>query len=97
MGVNEYVDEPTAPPKIVRDETAEADQRARLEQYKSDRSKGDPAEPWRTECEKLTAMADAGKTSGYCEQVYSALKAGATEGEIVKALETVWGRYRPAV
>ena len=42
-------------------------------------------------------MAEAKQVSGYCEQIYTALKAGATEGEIAKALERVWGRYRPGI
>jgi hypothetical protein len=41
-------------------------------------------------------MAGSGATTGYCEAIVAALRAGATEGEVVKALETVWGRYRPA-
>jgi hypothetical protein len=39
-------------------------------------------------------MARAEQQQGYCEQIKKALIAGATGGEIVKALEQVWGRYR---
>jgi methylmalonyl-CoA mutase N-terminal domain/subunit len=53
--------------------------------------------PWTTACGRLTDMAGKGATTGYCEAIYDALKAGATEGEIVKALETVWGRYQPGL
>jgi methylmalonyl-CoA mutase N-terminal domain/subunit len=54
-------------------------------------------QPWTTACGRLTDMAAAGATTGYCEAIYSALAAGATEGEIVKALEAVWGRYQPGL
>jgi len=57
---------------------------------------GDPA-PWATACGRLTDMAARGDKSGYCEAIHAALQCGATEGEIVKALEQVWGRYRPGL
>jgi len=110
IGVNKFVDEHEVVPRVTRDEQAEAEQRARLEQYIERRAKnpsefrtgsggvsaaGDMA-PWATACGRLTDMAARGEQQGYCEAVLTALRCGATEGEIVKALEQVWGRYRPA-
>ena len=40
--------------------TAEAQQRERLEQYIAKRNAGDAAQPWRSACEKLTEMAGQG-------------------------------------
>jgi methylmalonyl-CoA mutase, N-terminal domain len=97
VGVNKFVDQHEVQPRIVRDNEAEAQQRQRLEQYIAKRNAGDAAQPWRTACEKLTEMAGQGAASGYCEQIVTALRHGATEGEIVKALEAVWGRYRPGM
>ena len=97
VGVNKFQDEHETHPEVQRDSGAEQEQVERLERYLEERAKGDPSEPWRVACEKLTAMADQGAVSGYCEQIYTALKAGATEGEIVTALELVWGRYRPGM
>jgi methylmalonyl-CoA mutase N-terminal domain/subunit len=53
--------------------------------------------PWETACGRLTDLAAAGARSGYCEAIYAALAAGATGGEVVKALEQVWGRYQPGL
>jgi methylmalonyl-CoA mutase, N-terminal domain len=97
VGVNKFERKKEDPPKIVRDTQAEADQRARLEQYIAKRNAGANGGQWRVECEKLTEMASKGVTKGYCEQIGAAVKAGASEGEIVKALEQVWGRYRPGI
>jgi len=97
IGVNRHVDEHEVKPNLERDETAEHDQVTRLKRYVEDRTLSDPKQPWRTECEKLTEMADKGVTTGYCEQIKTALTAGATEGEIVKALQEVWGRYHPGM
>ncbi|MBN2083328.1 methylmalonyl-CoA mutase [bacterium] len=97
VGVNKYVDDHDAQPDLQRDMEAEQEQVERLEQYRANRAKRDPGEAWRGECEKLTAMADKGETAGYCEQMLAALQAGATEGEIIHALEAVWGRYRPGM
>jgi len=97
VGVNKYVGDHDVQPDLERDMEAEKEQVERLEQYRDARAKRDPAETWRAECEKLTAMADGGETAGYCEQMLAALKAGATEGEIIHALEAVWGRYRPGM
>jgi methylmalonyl-CoA mutase, N-terminal domain len=97
VGVNKFVDEHDTYTAVARDTTAEASQRERLEHYIAKRNAGDAQQPWRTACEKLTEMAGQGVKSGYCEQILSALRAGATEGEIVKALEVVWGRYRPGM
>jgi methylmalonyl-CoA mutase, N-terminal domain len=97
VGVNKFVDKHEVQPNVQRDNLAEAQQRERMEQYLAQRSAGDAAQPWRTACEKLTEMAGQGAQSGYCEQIVTALRAGATEGEIVKALEAVWGRYRPGM
>ena len=104
VGVNKFVDEHEVQPRLTRDATAEADQKARLAQYIDQRAKnpseyggtGDQA-PWATACGRLTDMAAQGEKSGYCEAIAAALKCGATEGEIVKALEQVWGRYRPGI
>ncbi len=76
---------------------AEASQRERLEQYIAQRNAGERGAAMARECEKLTEMAGQGVKAGYCEQIVAALRAGATEGEIVKALEAVWGRYRPGM
>ncbi len=97
VGVNKYVDEEEAQPKTTRDTSAEAGQIERLAAYRAERAKADPAGQWRVECEKLTALADSKASSGYCEQIMSALRAGATEGEIISALVAVWGRYRPGM
>lgn len=112
VGVNKFVDQPsgdgvpagqeqagaeTRPTNPNATNTAEEQQCARLEQYIAKRNAGDPAQPWRSACEKLTEMAGQGAQSGYCEQIVAALRASATEGEIVKALEVVWGRYRPGL
>ena len=97
VGVNKFTDEHEVKPDLQRDAAAEREQVERLEQYLAKRTAGDPSEPWRVECEKLTEMAQGGAKSGYCEQIKAALKAGATEGEVVKALEAVWGRYRPGI
>jgi methylmalonyl-CoA mutase N-terminal domain/subunit len=45
----------------------------------------------------LTQLARDGAKGGYCEAIYAALRAGATLGETVGALEAVWGRYRPGM
>jgi methylmalonyl-CoA mutase N-terminal domain/subunit len=54
-------------------------------------------EPWTTACGRLADLAADGATTGYCEAIYAALAAGATEGEVVRALEQVWGRYQPGL
>ncbi len=97
VGVNKFTDEHEVKPALQRDAAAEREQTERLEQYLARRAASDPAQPWRVACEKLTEMAQGGVKSGYCEQIKVALKAGATEGEVVKALEAVWGRYRPSI
>ena len=97
IGVNKFVDEHEIKPKLERDASAEKDQVTRLKRYLETRTMSDPKQPWRTECEKLTEMADKGVTTGYCEQIKAALLAGATEGEIIKALQQVWGRYQPGI
>ena len=97
VGVNRYVDDHDVKPDLERDASAEHDQVTRLKRYLEKRTLSDPAQPWRVECEKLTEMADKGETGGYCEQIKQALIAGATEGEIVKALQAVWGRYHPGM
>jgi len=97
VGVNKYVDEGEAQPEVTRDASAEAGQVERLAAYRAGRAKTDPAEQWRVECEKLTELADTKAQSGYCEQIMAALRAGATEGEIISALVSVWGRYRPGM
>jgi len=97
VGVNKYIDTHDIQPDIQRDMKAEEEQIARLGAYRARRAKEDVNELWRVECEKLTAMADRGEVSGYCEQMLAALRAGATEGEIIHALETVWGRYQPGM
>ena len=97
VGVNKFTDEGEVQPELTRDETAERDQVERLQQYREKRAKGQSGAEWKAQCEKLTEMASSGATSGYCEQIKAALKAGATEGEVVKALEQVWGRYRPGI
>jgi methylmalonyl-CoA mutase, N-terminal domain len=104
VGVNKFVDKHDVQPRLTRDQTAEADQKARLAQYVETRAKnpgkyggnGDTA-PWATACGRLTDMAERGEKSGYCEAIVAALRCGATEGEIVTALEQVWGRYRPGI
>jgi methylmalonyl-CoA mutase, N-terminal domain len=53
--------------------------------------------PFRSALAALTQLARDGATGGYCEAIYSSLRAGATLGETVAALEHVWGRYRPGI
>jgi methylmalonyl-CoA mutase N-terminal domain/subunit len=96
VGVNDYVNENEQEPELLRDSgQAEQEQRERLEQYLATRSKGGANQPWTSACGRLADMAGSGATTGYCEAIHAALAAGATEGEIVKSLEQVWGRYQP--
>jgi len=97
VGLNKYVDEHEVQPELARDAAAEEEQTARLEEYRDRRARDDPREQWRVECEKLTQLADGEAANGYCEQMLAALRAGATEGEIIAALVAVWGRYRPGM
>jgi methylmalonyl-CoA mutase N-terminal domain/subunit len=97
VGVNKFTTESDVRPELERDDTAETSQLKMLEQYREKRRREHPGKPWQAELERLMQMADSSASGGYCEQVMVALKAGATEGEIIKALEQVWGRYRPGV
>ena len=104
VGVNAYKSDDKLQIVSKRDETAETEQRERLAQYLRDRSAspaqygggaGGDSAPWTTACGKLHEHAAASAQSGYMELIHAALSAGATEGEIVKSLESVWGRYQP--
>ncbi|MEZ5339504.1 MAG: methylmalonyl-CoA mutase family protein [bacterium] len=104
VGVNEFRSSEEAPFEINRDDAAEHEQRERLEQYIARRNAnpaqygggaGGDSAPWQSACGRLHEHAAAGAKSGYLELIREALLAGATEGEIVKSLESVWGRYQP--
>ena len=104
VGVNAYRRDEELAIEINRDDAAENEQRERLEQYLAHRN-ANPAEfgggaggdnaPWESACGRLGKHASSGEKSGYLELIRECLLAGATEGEIVKALEAVWGRYQP--
>jgi methylmalonyl-CoA mutase, N-terminal domain len=91
VSVNKYVTPAQVPLELQRDSAGESEQNGRLAEYKERRA----GDAWRVECEKLTALAHSGERFGYCEQIIACLRARATEGEIVRALEQVWGRHRP--
>jgi methylmalonyl-CoA mutase N-terminal domain/subunit len=93
VGVNKFANPDEQPMPINRDNAAEAAQKAKLAAYLEARIAGPP----RGELDKLGELASSGARFGYCEAILDCLRAGATEGEIVGALEAVWGRYRPAV
>src|SRR5690606_16263580 len=102
--VNEFRRDENVPIEINRDDAAEHEQRKRLEQYIANRSAnpseygggaGGDSAPWQSACGRLHERAAGGAKSGYLELIRECLLAGATEGEIVKALESVWGRYQP--
>jgi methylmalonyl-CoA mutase N-terminal domain/subunit len=98
VGVNKHVSDKEAAIELQRDQAGETEQKQRLREYveRRDGRVGTSAGPTvRVECEKLTALASSNARFGYCEQIRAWLLAGATEGEIVKALEQVWGRHRP--
>jgi methylmalonyl-CoA mutase N-terminal domain/subunit len=100
VGVNKYASDEPAKIELQRDSAGEEGQKERLREYLEQREGGRGAiargtKNYSIECEKLTALAHSGERFGYCEQVLACLRAGATEGEIVKALEQVWGRHRP--
>ena len=117
VGVNEFVKGQEELPELLRDHSAEREQRERLAQYIAARNanpsayrerlqreplaggatQGSDTAPWATECARLTELAAGGAGRGYLAQIRRALLAGATEGEIVAALTSIWGRYRPGI
>lgn len=95
VGVNKYANAEEPPIELQRDYAGEADQKRRLAEYLDRRGANNGSSTWTAELEKLTQLAHTKERFGYCEQIIACLRSGATEGEIVKALEQVWGRHRP--
>jgi methylmalonyl-CoA mutase N-terminal domain/subunit len=94
VGVNKYQRDEEAGQTLLAP-TGEAEQKQRLAEYIERRRNTGRDAGATVECEKLTALAHSDARFGYCEQMLACLRAGATEGEIVAALEQVWGRHRP--
>ncbi|MDQ3023814.1 MAG: methylmalonyl-CoA mutase family protein [bacterium] len=92
VGVNKYESAAEVPLDLQRNYAGESEQKQRLSEYIERRG---TSGTWTAECEKLNALAQSDARFGYCEQILACLSAGATGGEIVKALELVWGRHRP--
>lgn len=92
VGVNRFTkNEDKTQTLLVNNEQAEKEQVERLEQYINSRSDNDKSNI----AKSLDIVREnAIKSSEICESVVGAIRVGATEGEIVKALVDVWGRYR---
>ena len=94
VGVNCYTEEVSKIPSIPHDEEAEKRQIDRLEEYLKDRGKsvrGFSEERLRKALDELSRACEEKRF--ICEKILDCVRAGATEGEIVLAMEKVWGRY----
>lgn len=95
VGVNRFENEKTEPIEIShRDESAEADQVERLAKYLDSRD----------ESARADVTGALGRVKSACESgseitlaIVQAIRAGATEGEMVDAMVEVWGRHRESV
>ncbi len=95
VGVNSYRDEPVRIPSVPHDEYAEAEQKKRLANYIDNRAR---YVAHYSETKMRNALGELKRAceerSTICERIVECVRAGATEGEIVGAMEEVWGRYR---
>jgi methylmalonyl-CoA mutase N-terminal domain/subunit len=90
VGVNKYVEKETTSPPVLRiDPRVEAEQVARLKAFREKRESG------AVEKARAALVAAARDGSNVVPRIYDAVRAHMTLGEIVSALESVWGRYRP--
>ena len=92
VGVNKYRSAQQPIQSSPHDEQAETGQLDRLAKYKMAREGTGRA---RVEEQDLLSRA-CEKQEGICEQVLKCVRASSTGGEIVAAMEKVWGRYRGA-
>lgn len=90
VGLNAYQEErSTTPPILKIDSRVEKEQIARLEKYKHSRDSK------KVEEAKLALSKAAKEESNLMPFIFQAVKHSVTLGEIVSALESVYGRYRP--
>ncbi len=98
VGVNCYTEEVAHVPARPQDETAVVNQMRRLEEYKKDRGRfveGYSEGKLKAALHRLSRACEEKRL--IMETVIDCVRAGATEGEIVLAMEEVWGRYSGTV
>ncbi len=91
VGVNKYRGTQQPVPSMPFDEQAETAQLERLARYKAGRGH---EQPRAAALDALTKACEHRKD--ICERVLDCVRNAATAGEIVSAMEKVWGRYRGA-
>jgi methylmalonyl-CoA mutase N-terminal domain/subunit len=90
VGVNIFREAKEAsPPLLTVDPAIETDQVERLRAFRSSREPG----AWSASLEKLRA--DAREDRNLMPAILQAVESRASLGEIISALKTVWGEYRP--
>ncbi|MCC7479570.1 methylmalonyl-CoA mutase [bacterium] len=98
VGVNKFANPDEKPVPVNRDNAAEAAQKQKLAQYLERRDSSSTAVTERNAAlSKLGELAASSARFGFCEAILDCLRSGATEGEIVTSMESVWGRHRPAM
>ncbi len=90
VGVNKYCSSRQPIPSSPYDEQGETAQLERLAKYKAGRESTAQA---RMEAQNSLSRA-CEKEAGICERALDCVRAGSTGGEIIAAMEKVWGRYR---
>ncbi len=94
VGVNCYTEEVEAVPAIPHDEKAEEEQVRRLEYFRTRREEYVPGFSAAKLELALSELSKACEEKKFiCERIIDCVRAGATEGEIIKAMEKVWGRF----
>ncbi|OGK08577.1 MAG: methylmalonyl-CoA mutase [Candidatus Riflebacteria bacterium RBG_13_59_9] len=94
VGVNKYASEHQHIPAQHHDEAAEIAQRERLEAYKNARGRFVSGYTEQGRLRALDLLTRACETRELiCECILDGVRTGSTEGEIVSAMEKVWGRY----
>jgi len=98
VGVNKYTaEEEHRIASIPHDDAAEAKQHDRLAHYKAHREEFITGFSESARTAALDALTGAAENrSEICEAIVACVRTGSTEGEIVAAMEKVWGRYRGA-
>jgi methylmalonyl-CoA mutase N-terminal domain/subunit len=90
VGVNIFREtKEVSPPLLTVDPAIETEQVERLRAFRAGREK----ESWSASLEKLRL--DAAEDRNLMPGILQAIEARATLGEIISALKTVWGEYRP--
>jgi len=93
VGVNAYQEEEEELQIETFEPKGEEEQIQRLAQFRRNRS--ERYSGLREALDELSRATERG--AGICEAILSCVKSGATEGEIIAAMEKVWGRYREQV